>query len=172
MKMASYPAATREVRSKSMTEFYLGTAFDAQIEDAFNFPVQGLLGKPVFGNAVSDHAAQLGHGFKYGHVVAHPAKEKGAAQTGGSPADDGDPFAGGRRHGNGIPFAGIHLIISGKAFQLVDGDRFIFHPRRQKSSQGWGQTLPQESSSGLRSRMVWTAPHNPLFGFGRCTGEY
>jgi len=80
-------------------------AFNPQVENALNLPIQYLLGKAVFRNAVSDHTAQLGHGFEYGHVVAHPAKEEGTTESGGSATDDSDSFAGGRCCGNGKSLA-------------------------------------------------------------------
>ena len=53
-----------------MAEFDVRVMLDTQIEDSLDFPFQDLLGQPVFGDAVADHPAQLGHHIEDGDRVA------------------------------------------------------------------------------------------------------
>jgi hypothetical protein len=131
---------------------------DAEVENAFDLPVQHLVRQPVFRDAVTGDAAQFGHGFVNGRMVAQAAQEIGTADAGRSAADDGNAFAGIRRAGDGAARAAVHFVVGHEALELVDGHRLVLDAAAAVVLAGMGQTRPQESSKGLRSRMVLTAP--------------
>jgi hypothetical protein len=60
--------------------------------------------------------------------------------------------------GMGQRRAAVHLPVGHEALELVDGDRLVLDAASAIVLAGMGQTRPQESSKGLRSRMVLTAP--------------
>ncbi len=110
---------------KIPAQFDIHFCFDTQIQDTVGFPLEHFLGKPVFGNAVSDHTTQFGHHVKNRDLMTQAPQKIGTAESRRAAADNGNLFVGVRCAGNRQSFAGVHLIIGHKAFELVDGDRFV-----------------------------------------------
>ena len=93
-KMASKPSVSRIFQGEILAEFDVRCDLDAQIENAVDFPLQDLLGQTVFGDAVADHAAQLGHHIEDGDLRGPGAAGNRRAQPRRTAADNGDFFAG------------------------------------------------------------------------------
>ena len=108
-----------------MAEFYIGVKINAQIQDALDLPVQHFFGKAIFRDAIAQHTSQFRHGFKNINLMAEPSKEIGTGESGRPATDNRNAFAGIRGRLDGEPFSGVHFIIGDKAFQLIDGYRFI-----------------------------------------------
>ena len=48
-----------------------------EIQDTVGFPLENFLGKPVFGDAVADHAAQFRHHVENSNLMAQaPQKDR------------------------------------------------------------------------------------------------
>ena len=111
--------------SEVFTELNIQPRFDAQIEDPVNLPLENLIGKAVFGDSVSDHAAEFRHHVEDRNIVTESFQEKRTTQSGGTAADHGDFAVGCRGAGYVQPGSGIHLVVGHKTLELVDGYRLI-----------------------------------------------
>ena len=111
-----------EITSQS----YVGFVFNPQIQNSVDFPGQYLLGESIFRNSVSNHTAKFGHGIENRNIMPQTAEKISIAQPGRTAADNGHFSTGGRRNGNRKTLSCLHFMVGHKAFQLVDGDRFVF----------------------------------------------
>ena len=119
------PFLVQRVEGEVLAEELLVAHVDAEVENALDLPVEDLLGQPVFGNAVAQLAAELGHGFEDGRAVAQAAQEEGCGQPGGSAADHGHLAAGVRGAGDGQPGPGVHLPVRGEPLDHIDAHRLV-----------------------------------------------
>ena len=97
--------------------------FDPGGQNGMDVVVQPVLGQPVVGDAVAQHAAQLGQHLKDGDGMAHQAQVIGCRQAAGATADHGHTLAGvgravGRRHSAGT--VGRHPLESADIDGVVD----------------------------------------------------
>ena len=89
----------------------IGMYLDAGRKDMLDIPVQHILGQAVIGDAVAQHAAQLGPLLIHGYLVAHKGQIVGRRHAAGAAADHGHGFAGGRGLGaRQLGFGIIHSI--------------------------------------------------------------
>ena len=90
-----------------------------------NVPVQDVLGQAVVGDAVAEHAAQLGALLIDGDLVAHERQVVGRRQAARPAADDGHRLARVLR-----PLRGGHVghMVHGVPLQAADVHRVVHHP--------------------------------------------
>ena len=62
----------KERLNNIFTEFSVGTMIDAQVENSLDLPCQDFFGKPILGDTVPQHAAQLRHGLKNRYIMPYP----------------------------------------------------------------------------------------------------
>ena len=102
-----------------------GADGDAGGENVGDIPVQHILGQAVVGNAVAQHAAQLGALLIHGDLVAHEGQVVGRGQTAGAAADDGHPLPSVSRPGGRGQIGGV---VHGVALESADVHAVIHHP--------------------------------------------
>ena len=103
---------------------HAGVDGDAGGQDIVDVPVQYLLGQAIVGDAIAQHAAQLGPLLVHRDLVPHQGQVIGGRQTAGAAADDGHRLARLRglfRHGGVLP------VVHGKALQPADIHRVVHH---------------------------------------------
>ena len=98
---------------------------DAGGQDVGNVPVQDVLGQAIVGDAVAEHAAQLGALLIDGDLVAHERQVVGRRQAARPAADDGHCLARVLR-----PLRGGHVghVVHGVPLQAADVHRVVHHP--------------------------------------------
>ncbi len=101
-------AGDREVFSQGGIGFH----GHAQVGDPGDLLVQQFLGQAVLGDAVAQHAAQVGRFLEQGDGVALQHQVIGAGQSRGPAADDGDFLAVGRRHGVGVQGSSMSMSVA------------------------------------------------------------
>ena len=88
-------------------------------------PVQHLLGQAVVGDAVAQHAAQLGPLLVHRDLVPHEGQVVGRGQAAGAAADDGHRLPGVLRPGRSGQVSGVvHRV----PLQAADVHRVVHHP--------------------------------------------
>ena len=97
----------------------------AQRGDLGDLVVHNSLGQAVFGDAVPQHAAHLGHGVVHRDLMALPGQEVGAGQAAGAAADDGHGLAGGGGHLGHILVLRLPVVVGGIGLQVADGDGLL-----------------------------------------------
>ena len=105
----------------------VGLHLDAHVGDGLDLSVQNCLGQTVLGDAVTQHAAQLGHCFVDGDSVTGLAQEECCGQTSGAAADDADGLAGVSCDLGLVGILGCQVLITGESLQEGDGDGLLDH---------------------------------------------
>ncbi len=78
-------------------ERLVGLKLHAHVPERLHLGIEHALGQPVFGDAVAQHAAGMGQGFKDRHRMSLEGQVVSIGQAGGAAADDRDPLAGSRQ---------------------------------------------------------------------------
>ena len=85
--------------------------------------VDDVAGQTVLGDAVAQHAAQLGQALVDGHLVAAAGQLVGAGHAGGTRADHGDLLVAGLARVQGRSFQVVlEGVVAEEALHGVDGD--------------------------------------------------
>ncbi len=106
-------------------DFGVGNQVNAHFFQKHNFIVNDFLGQPVFGDSVTKHTTQLGHGFINGDIMSHGFQEIGCGYAQRATADDSDALSGGRSHIRHEPVIGIEILVCCKPLQPLNGDGFV-----------------------------------------------
>ena len=113
------------LQGEIVAPFLAQADIDPHAQDGADLVIKHILGDLVVGDAVAQHAAELGGGLEDRDIVALAGKVVGAGQAGGTAADNGDLFAGGGVAGNAQVDLVGHAPVGDKALQMVDGHRLI-----------------------------------------------
>ena len=84
----------QKVHGEVLAELDIAGSRDAQLKDAFNFPIKDLLGEAILGNPVAEHTAESGQFLKDRNLVAQAPEVVSRREAGRTTADDSHFFAG------------------------------------------------------------------------------